>query len=302
MPFIRSYLKQNIHVMGWTFDEFTHIFEQPVSPANHRCAGSRGGGSIEFTTNRMIKEPNWYGGLSRFDDVTSMLTNGWPEGAERITKAAGDLARVLPRIKDRKRRLTRGETGDDLIIDAALQGNWDRAWTRSVRTWTDGPTSIDVYAEFGGNADRSANELFWAGASAVIISDLLEAAGYATRIIGVSLNISDGSIDGRTGGTARQYAQILLKDSDEPLRRDVVAAVLCHAAVFRSYGFRMLSCNPGYLNPQGLGHMAPVYQIAESLRQVNELDGNAIHVSAMRSEKACISNIKEILAPFLENE
>lgn len=300
MPWTRSYKipeeYKTIHVQGWTFDEFGRIFSYPVSPANPKCALDTGGGSVTFHRAYMPKNPAWFGGLSNFDDVTKMLTTGWPEGGERIKALSKELSANLPRIKDRKRRTTRAETGDELVIDAALQGNWEHAWVSSVRTWTDGPASIDVYAEFGGNADCSSEQLFWSGAAAAVASDILEDAGYSTRIVGVSV-CRAGARD-----YAFQYAQILLKDFDEPLRRDVVASVLCHAAVFRTYGFRMLSCHPAYLDPEGLGHMVPINTIEKDLRSLGELDSNALYVKSSRDKKQCIKQIKTALAPFLEVE
>lgn len=237
-------MSRTYHSKLVSFDEFANVHSTPVSAENEKLIRK---GCGTFRPDEFSRD--WYGGATSQAEITGYLTNGWIAGASKLTGLVESMPE-LPAATSRRRKPTWADNGDDLNIDRALRGEWDTAWRTSRRVRTLGTTTIDVIALCGGNGTRSAEELFWSGASAVVICDLLESAGYQVRLTAASVCEVVGT---RSAGEGSYVAHVVtMKESHEPLRVDIVASILCHAGVFRTHMFHSRMTHPVYMG-EGMG-------------------------------------------------
>ena len=271
----------DVIVNEWSPDEFTKAFEVPVYRANEGCKVDR------LREMSLSGGDDYYGGITTLDQATQLLQGGWQNGAERLQRLRDEL--TPPTVRSRKRRQTWSEEGDDLSVDRALVGSWDNAWRTARKQWTNQTQNIDLYAVFGGAWFLTAEQLFWQGATVVVIADLLEAAGYCVRIIGSSLARP-------TNPTEREICctTVVVKDYSEPMRLDMIASVLCHSGVFRSYGFKALLSCPRDVS-SGYGYYALTWSHVEAkLKAIGEWDESSIHVTDAYSRTDCIREITRV--------
>lgn len=171
-------------------------------------------------------------GLSSVADASALFATGWAEGTARARTVAAPLARVIPPVKQTRRRVRWADTGNELHLDRALRGEWDTAWRNTQRV--DGaPKVLTLHCAFGGQASVSVEQFFWCGAQMLVVTDLLEDAGYAVELHAINC----GALPhGRT------LVDITAKRAHDPLRTDTVMAIFGHAGVFRTFGFALRAC------------------------------------------------------------
>jgi hypothetical protein len=261
--------------IDWTLQEFAHAFRQPAPSHN----------SAEIERTRNSGGGSWYGGISTVADAERLLDRGWSDGAARLESMARDV--TPPTARCRKRKPVWRDQGDELDVDRALVGDWGTAWRASHRMWSPGPSTVDLYAAIGGNAHRSADELFWAGATAAILTDLLEGAGYTVRVIGSIVAIN------RNDSQRAMVTRVVVKETSEPLRLDALAAVACHAGVFRTLGFRALLESPVYTD-LGNTTAVPWSRLESQLRDGGEWPEGLI-IDAAYDRESCLAEIKRVL-------
>ncbi len=235
---------------------------------------------------RMPSEASWFGGLRSPAAATALITDGWRDGASRLESLASEVS--APAARSRRRRLTWRDEGDDLNVDRALVGSWDNAWRTSRREWVAGPQHVTVYASIGGNSDRNSEELFWAGATALVVCDRLEQAGYAVRLVATLVAHASAS-------DTPYRIDLLVKDSDEPLRVDALASLTAHAGVFRTFGLASTCILPCYVGT-GLGRQAPWSENEDAYRAAGLWQEDAVRLEAAHTRVECLTEIKRALA------
>lgn len=261
--------------------EFLDVYSVGVARQNHAIDVERGG----YRVNLIGRSSDWYGDIDSHYQADKLLRHGWYDGVKRLL-ALKSAVEVPPAV-DRRRRIRRGPDGDTLDIDRALAGDWDNAWTAarsaSVRT----PTTIDVVGMLGGNAGRSSEELFWGGATAVVLVDALEAAGYSVRLLAASV--------ARMDSTKVHAANVVtVKDAGETLRPDIVASVYCHAGIFRSYWFRARINLPTKIDAN-LGFTSGS-EVADELKAEGLISQDAILLDHTYGIDQCRSQIQRVIA------
>jgi len=189
--------------------------------------------------------PSWYGGLTDLESAKSLILQGWRDGAGKAQGMANALVGAVPAPESIRRRWTVGETGEALITERALFGDWETAWRRQTRVRTYGSKIVTLVASFGGNCDKSAEELFWSGAQLVVAIDLLEQAGY--RVEAHAVSCGEYYADDPRG---LGVVDVTVKAAEEPLRIDALMSLTSHAGVFRTYGFMAICRMPWHV---GLG-------------------------------------------------
>lgn len=190
----------------------------------------------------------WYGGFEKITDGFDMISNGWEEGA---TKASINLKDTkvpdIDGIESIRRNLIFADSGETLNIDQAMAGNWDKAWQTCRRIRSGISRVLPIAIPFGGNCNKSSEQLFWNGAQGMIITDILEDKGYRVQLYGMHF-----SRHSTTGSVVTELDIVNLKRSDEPLRMDSIAAIVAHAGVFRTAGFCSVVSKPTQID-SGLG-------------------------------------------------
>jgi hypothetical protein len=224
---------------------------------------------------------DWYGAdCDTGNDVQKLVAAGWPEGMKRLTQLRDKITTIELTPTDRRRRLRRSDSGDDLDIHAVYGGRLDIAWTTAQRVNMQGPQHIDIAANMICSGGEHADVLFWRGAAAVVLSDILETAGYVTRIVVL--------FGGDNFAGEKVSCRITVKDYD---RLDVcTAASVIMPGFFRALGHGWIAnhskgavsssgicVQQGRIEPGELAlshrvrdHGSAVAWINETLRKLNE--------------------------------
>lgn len=127
---------------------------------------------------------SWYGaGCDTGNDVQRKVRDGWPEGRERMNELREKLGTLQARPQDRRRRMVKADMGDVLDIHQVYAGRLDIAWSVPRRRQASGPQRIELCANMLCSGGEHADVLFWRGAAAAILVDLLQNAGYMVRLV-----------------------------------------------------------------------------------------------------------------------
>jgi hypothetical protein len=197
----------------------------------------------------------WYGGIASMEEATALFTQGWKDGAEKAQQLAPRLQGLVPPPKPIRKRMRWAEEGTELNVERALAGEWERAW-RNTGPHKMQPRVLSLACAFGGNAHRTHEELFWCAAQMIVVTMLLEEAGYSVELHALE--------SGRTAweGSKTMLTDVLVKEAGQPLRADSVAAIFGHAGVFRTFGFALI-CSHAWNVGYGLGSMTPTAPLLE---------------------------------------
>lgn len=181
---------------------------------------------------------SWTGWLGSVAEARQLFATGWQAGADRAEELRDQLAGAIPAGTITRRRRVTGDEGEELRLDAALAGNWDAAWTRRAPVRVDDPAVISLSAGWMASAAVDHEHLIWNALQAIVLTDALEEAGFRVEL---------RALDGTNTYAMHKYTQlvdVMLKRAEEPLRADLVAAVIGHAGVYRSLGFQSLCTVP----------------------------------------------------------
>lgn len=172
---------------------------------------------------------HWFGAPSA-THAANRVTEGWPEGAEKVFANLADLDVAIP--ASIRRKTVRAEQGDELDIHTVYRGDLNHAWSSRRRKHTRSKKVVRILAQSNLLAAMSVEQLFWRGAAVVKLSDLLTEAGYSVEIIGFTATCM------LEGENAEFLVTFPLKEAEEPLNCEKLAGVLCNAGFHRIYGFR----------------------------------------------------------------
>lgn len=161
-------------------------------------------------------------------DVKRLLLSGWPEGVTRMRETIAKI--TLPPIRSVRRKGAWRAMGDSLSLDRMYSGAVDSMFRTTTRAARVGPVRVRIVATFGGGSSLRADEMFFRGAAATALAEVLCAAGYAVEIVGAIKAIgSFRKSDMRLAVTAKAY--------EAPLSLTAIAAALAHISAFRRIGF-----------------------------------------------------------------
>lgn len=179
-----------------------------------------------------------YGGITGVADAERLVANGWAEGAAQCAQLAPSLAPLIAPPRSIKRRVRWADNGTELNIDRALAGQWDTAYRSTYAVPSFAPKVISLACNFGGSSQLSHAQLFWCAAQMIVVSDLLEQAGYAVELRAVKHNVIGGK------KATHVLLDVLVKEAGQPMRADAVAAMFGHAGVYRTFGHTLLMTSP----------------------------------------------------------
>ncbi len=226
----------------------------------------------------------WMGGLHNWKEAAAVLENGWPEGAERLRVLTQKLSSQVPQAKSIRRKLTWAEAGDEICRDRLQSGQLDSCWRTMRRSLAVGPQTVAIETTWGGHYGQMAEELFWQGAAAAVMTDILEDAGYRVEVYANRVSERRGR---------RHCIRVKVKEADMPMRLDGVAAVLCHAGIFRTFGFLCIEQAEFDVGDWGHGHGSELNRRdAEVLNDGTE----SIHIGSISTE----SQANEFIRRFIE--
>ena len=279
---MRNQLVGNCHYSQYTVSELADLREVEVpEPSRHRLN----------RTDPKAHESKWMGGITSWEAAESVLNHGWADGASRALGLQGQLTAQLPKIERRRRKAAYGRKGR-LVTDRALKGQWDIAYRSHRRITVAGhKRNITLNVGWGGNCHLTAEKLFWSGATMLVLAHTLTAAGYNVKLAAVAKTASNA----RYGKVV--VKRVVIKDHGEPLRPDALAGIVCHAGIYRSFGFLASLHSPWDIG-DGLGRNIPWEDLkrAQGDHGTPEWWEAGIIVKDCYSEWEAIREIERVLA------
>lgn len=233
-----------------------------------------------------------WGDVASLDDVKALFASGWDAGAEKARGAiaALPLADLTPEALVMKRRRVYRDAGDTVRVEAALAGDWDRAFETRAKRLSSAPAALSICCAFGGQGGVQHDEFFWTGVQMACLTDLLEGQGWRVELRAVKAN--------EMGSAGTHIQDITVKLADQPMRDDAVMALFGHAGVYRVYGWAG-NLHTTIKVPFGLGN---VHTGAALTAEINRAaDAGMIHPASLivpqaYSRDAAIANLRAALA------
>lgn len=289
------YNKQKLYTLDITIDELANA-ERVIPVTNPENARS-------LKESRTGERREWFGGLVSPKAAEELMATGWAEGAKRVRELQNEIERDIPAAQSRRRKMVWSDDGCDLDIDKGLSGQWDTAYRIAKRKWATGPNVIDINLSWGAPGSYGADDLFWSGAVALVVCDILESAGYSCRINASHINLT-GS-DRHMNSDSKCWLSVLticVKDAGEMLRTDALAATLCHAGIFRYLGFNMIASADDEVGC-GMGSCRNWHDAIPRLEQAGVwTDKSQVCIEAVFNEGAALKAIKKALAQVQESQ
>lgn len=188
-------------------------------------------------------------GVGSTAEVAEILDHGWKVGLERVRKALAKLS--LPVLPSIRRHKVRADFGDEIDMQRVYSGNLAQAWGATKRRIDPRkkatPTCVGIVVRLGGNCGTSAEQLFWQGAAAVALVDMLKKSGRACKLTAF-YHGSDSSAD----GTTECMVDFKVVEPGQQPDLEKLASTLCLAGFFRTEIFKAI-CNMPIEPSCGLG-------------------------------------------------
>jgi len=192
----------------------------------------------------------WYG-VGSVDTFHRTLEQGHSEGVKAIDDMLLKVKAKLPKAVGLGRKLVRGDQGDELDIHAVNRGDISRAWTSRKRMVKRGKSAVRIVCDIAGNCDVDASTLQWRGVAAMCVAEIMSKAGYKTEIA------AGMAASGVARGLPEVLTTVTVKAMGTQPDKGLLAAVLCLAGFFRTWGFAAFlrhADNAGQEASGGLGH------------------------------------------------
>lgn len=271
------------------YTELSSVVNHPIPSYNEESARIATGDAVY--ASRYRANSDWFGGLTCRKDAEHLIDYGWREGTERGSAISLSLEGTIAAVEAIRRRPKWGDEGDMLCPDRAMRGDWDIAFQSSGFLRTNGSKIVTIVGAFGGNCDRSAEELFWNGVQIAVVTDVLEGAGYQCEVIG--LNVTSHRIEQTTGAVG-----IVAKRAGDPVRIDQLVSVFAHAAVFRTMGFEMICrCQTPVTDSLGSSNMSigAMTNTVRKLEKLGALMPDSVVIGEAFDKKSAVKNIRATL-------
>lgn len=193
----------------------------------------------------------WYGLHEGAEGVREKTAHGWTDGVQKMLAAMRDMDEP-PQPKSAKRRRARGDFGDSVDMGAVWAGNLDKAWQRTERREIRASRNVTIYAALGASWKVPASKLFWRGAAALKLADILTEAGYNVQIIGTRHSVK--SFEESEANACQHIAQfVTIKELTAPLDLNSLASSLCLGGFTRLY-FMQAQCKAPFEVTGNLGY------------------------------------------------
>ena len=190
-------------------------------------------------TERSYNSSSWFGrGCNTFDQVFKKLNDGWPNGTKDIKQRAERIISPFRvKVKRTKRTLRYTDQGDEVITQAILSGNLDKAWRAKIRhPKIQRVEKAEIFLQPSGLAYVTSDQLFNQCATALALTFFLTTKRVQTKIIAASYA---GSVD--ISGNTNILILVNLKNFTNKLNVEQLA-INSWAGVFRTLYFLARCC------------------------------------------------------------
>lgn len=215
------------NTLVWSYDSVADLIaatqRAPIVPENKNSFSGIGGNGRPSSRGWMCSDrPDVRDPETALRALAEPL---FPQGAARVERLAREIQAPAP--VSIRRRMRRGDHGDELCMSRVWQGDLDNAWTRAQRVHTINASRVLISVYCGASAYVDSETIAWRGVAAVALADALEAAGYtvAIRVIERStlINRNGEKID----------VNVTIKPEGTPLDVHRVANVIASPMFFR---------------------------------------------------------------------
>jgi hypothetical protein len=149
-----------------------------------------------------------------------------------------------------RRRMSRADMGDSVDMGHIWRGELATAWSRCAPRDSRAVRRVTIACPIWDNCHVDAARLFWRGAAALTLADLLTAAGYAVQIAATCYS-------GRAYTSGEDYsARVIVKDFASPIDKQAIASSICLSGFFRTIMFACCE-NADAETTGGLGYGKP---------------------------------------------
>jgi len=204
----------------------------------------------------------WFGCASRDEALAICRAGVWPEGVARMERELGGFE--SPIATSVRRTQTWSDQGDALDIHRVNSGQLDVAWRRTQRRSRRASQNLVIAFPLMIAAHDDADKLFWCGAAALKLTDVLTQAGYNVTLIGTH---------GTTWGGHTSHDSLVVKAAEAPLDVEALIVAMAFPGFTRTVGFTAIASN-SFRVSSGLG--SPLYDDPAPLAALNLPTGNVI--------------------------
>lgn len=178
------------------------VFDSIAEMVEYGCQGTK----VQYARPEFVGRE-----FDSWASVKDAANSEWAEGLAMLTGAADEVRDAqLPQPKSRRRRTHwSDDNGDELCIDRLRSGR--EFWRSTRREQTRGPANVTLSIDLAAPCTKRSIDLMWRGAAAIILTELLERAGYRVELWGHSYGLQSYTDSSSCLLMAR------LKGLDEPL-------------------------------------------------------------------------------------
>lgn len=165
------------------FDSVSSLIEHALelSAEGSRCRQQlEGGMGLEGT----LKDRSFIGRkFASVDHLRQAAQGHWPEGVALVESMAEELRQALHIAPPQsRRRRTRFSDTDGAELDVDRLRSGQDFWRTTRREVSTGPANLTLSVDVAAAASRSAESIIWRGVAAIVVTELLEAAGYRVEL------------------------------------------------------------------------------------------------------------------------
>lgn len=225
------------------------------------------------------------------NNLRQAVNGHWPEGMEIFYRLVDKLEEHQLEAPQsiRRRAVWSEESGDELCLDRLKYGQ--PYWRTTHRDARPGPINVTIITDIGTLVNRRPEEVFWRGVSSVVLSHLLEKAGYRVNLLAANACYQPYLWGGRSADCI-----VELKRCEEPLD----TSTLCNAVsgwCYRTLWFAS-RCREGETLDSGVGQSRSISHLIEYATP----DQQAIICQNVWAEHAAVRWLEEQLTKFKNHE
>jgi hypothetical protein len=214
---------------------------------------------------------NWLGIPNSRDahiTVKNLIKNGWPEGVEKLEAGLSGLSVPTKPVSTKRRRM-RSDQGDSVDMGRVWSGQLDKAWERCERREMRNSRSVSIVCDVWATWTVPSEVLFWRGAAALKLADLLTQAGYSVEIIAVSASTDVLHAKGRE--PTHTVDIVPVKEYSAPMDMNSLAATVCLSGFLRLVCFQNMRTYEGRVACRYSGHMSTAREAG--IVEPHQIDG-----------------------------
>lgn len=187
-----------------------------------------------YTFPMSVSQAHWTGRNARtWAEFRKGASKPWAEGLEMLEALIGKLGDVqLPTPRSIKRKKSwNADDGDDVDLDRMWAGQ--EYWQKTSRQALSGSPIVTIVCNVSASSTYDTTSLFWKGAAAIALADILERAGYRVNVL-----VGDYGAAAYRGHPADSFRLATVKPPESPVDKATLANVLS-GWFFRTVFFRI---------------------------------------------------------------